>query len=530
MSERNRWIRIAALPAMALLMVLWTGSALAQSTAGDPQVPPATFQGATGEEMDRLEEQEAELVKMVEEGLLHPSTLNRDASILDRGFGYIWVSDLEFRIWNAGGRRGGGGTQAEWYYGVPAGHQQSRTTFWWDTSHAFGVEDGPWGDAQVHEATDDYYNTHEVADWEATDGARGTEFADPPATRFNVPLMAISNLENTWPSGGWPAPESVTAVWEGTEMWNPWARVAQVETYGTFDDSEAGRDGLNEAYPLGIEGKVRSLGYGAYDAAFVQLEFTNTSSNTYTGVYVGHHGRRGFPTYYDGNMGYPEWDASRQMHYVIGGGFDPATGFHYNDDITFAGATPYAQAPWGGIVYLESPTGSFRTDDLGNFVDDPTTVITRNAWTHRDNRTDPAFGGNESKLYGTVSGDLSYFEGDNIQAEKVWKMTAAGSGSPVLLQGGDAFNLHYYGSATPTQQDLEDFPQTGMAYTHSGPFTMAPGESINFVYAMVAGETLFDMQNDPFETTNVADQHPEVVSELKQYAEAHKQRWYPDQQ
>ena len=44
------------------------------------------------------------------------------------------------------------------------------------------------------------------------------------------------------------------------------------------------------------------------------------------------------------------------------------------------------------------------------------------------------------------------------------------------------------------------------------------------------GLSLFDMQNDPLETTDVAEQHPEVVSKLTQYAETHKQRWYPDQE
>lgn len=41
--------------------------------------------------------------------------------------------------------------------------------------------------------------------------------------------------------------------------------------------------------------------------------------------------------------------------------------------------------------------------------------------------------------------------------------------------------------------------------------------------------SLFDMQNDPMETKNVAEENPEIVAELKKWAEAHKQKWYPDQ-
>ncbi|MCK5804074.1 MAG: sulfatase [Lentisphaeria bacterium] len=40
--------------------------------------------------------------------------------------------------------------------------------------------------------------------------------------------------------------------------------------------------------------------------------------------------------------------------------------------------------------------------------------------------------------------------------------------------------------------------------------------------------SLFDLKNDPYETTNVADQHPEVVAQLKAYAEAHKAKWFSD--
>ena len=38
--------------------------------------------------------------------------------------------------------------------------------------------------------------------------------------------------------------------------------------------------------------------------------------------------------------------------------------------------------------------------------------------------------------------------------------------------------------------------------------------------------SLFDMQNDPYETSNVIDQHPEIAVQLKAYAEAHRDRWW----
>ncbi len=41
--------------------------------------------------------------------------------------------------------------------------------------------------------------------------------------------------------------------------------------------------------------------------------------------------------------------------------------------------------------------------------------------------------------------------------------------------------------------------------------------------------SLFDMENDPYETTNVLDKYPEVAERMKGYADRHKQKFYPDQ-
>jgi len=38
--------------------------------------------------------------------------------------------------------------------------------------------------------------------------------------------------------------------------------------------------------------------------------------------------------------------------------------------------------------------------------------------------------------------------------------------------------------------------------------------------------SLFDMENDPYETTNVIDQYPEVAARLQAFAEVHEARWY----
>jgi len=40
------------------------------------------------------------------------------------------------------------------------------------------------------------------------------------------------------------------------------------------------------------------------------------------------------------------------------------------------------------------------------------------------------------------------------------------------------------------------------------------------------GLSLFDMEKDPFESTNVIDKHPDVAERLKKYAEQHKKKFY----
>lgn len=39
------------------------------------------------------------------------------------------------------------------------------------------------------------------------------------------------------------------------------------------------------------------------------------------------------------------------------------------------------------------------------------------------------------------------------------------------------------------------------------------------------GLALFDMQNDPFEKTNVIDKHPDIAKQLQEFADTHKEKF-----
>jgi arylsulfatase A-like enzyme len=43
------------------------------------------------------------------------------------------------------------------------------------------------------------------------------------------------------------------------------------------------------------------------------------------------------------------------------------------------------------------------------------------------------------------------------------------------------------------------------------------------------GLSLFDMKNDPYETTNVLEKHPRVGQKLRELAEQHRKTFYPEQ-
>jgi len=470
----------------ALILLLNLGPAEVSAQSGNPYTGKSwteiqralhevVLTPERGDDLDLLE-----AMRELEDPGRANTAFARGADALDRAFGYIYVSDLEGRIHNFP-HQGTDGISPEWF---PVPGSTSRYRLHYATTLAVGVEDGPWGSAEVIESLG-YYNGVNDSDWEAKDGQRGGAFSDPPQLRFSYPLMAMSNMEATWPESGWPAPEDVEAVWWGTETWKKWERKAEAELYGEFDDSLTGRDDApaSESYPLGIDGKIRGLGYGAYPAMFIQFELTNTSSYDYTNVFIGYPHVRDSPWVRTTPTGFPRFDAGRNLVYAIGNNYDPVAGTHedyYNRPASF-----------GGLVFLETPTGSFKTDDAGTLVDDPGSILTRLSLSRYGDRATPS--DHEWSYYACLSGDISYFE-DPTQAVPIWKTNFPGqAGAPVLMQTEEHFNYEQYGTATPTEQDIADGCANSINYPSAGPFTWHAGETIDFVVATVAGYTEHDL-------------------------------------
>jgi len=164
------------------------------------------------------------------------TALAKGAGAEDRAVGRVNVSQFDQRTHNFGDM----GTTAEgWHccrYPRPDG-SGSLDSYGWNQSMALAVGPGSWlSTPQVHESTGDFQSLS-LADWESQDGARGAQFSNPPQTWSGYPMFATSDLPGTWPPAGWPAPETVTDIWIGTDEWNKWERRADKEIYCEFDDT-----------------------------------------------------------------------------------------------------------------------------------------------------------------------------------------------------------------------------------------------------------------------------------------------------
>jgi len=313
-------------------------------------------------------------LKMAHEEVDH-SRFARTAASKDRAMAYLDLSLLKINTYNFGLDMDG----REFLPG--AGYFPNRNgifrNYFWTSGPAFAVEAGPWHPtALVHEASD-YHDLSEI-DWEAKDNARGAQFSDPSQTYLGYDVFAISDIEETWPSTGWPAPEDVQEVWGGTETWQKWKRVGDRNSFCVFDDSYAGRKGDGTSTSLGIEVHCRSIAYSSMNIIFFQYEYINTSNNDYTGVFIGHNCDKGGPTTDFENLAFAagtlHYGESQQLIWYRAAQYDEATGTHRMD---------YEEVSFVGFMVLESPTGSFKeypydSDNPGNnYINDPTQALTR---------------------------------------------------------------------------------------------------------------------------------------------------------
>lgn len=399
-------------------------------------------------------------------------TFFRSAAATDRAHAPLHLSRLSVYTYNFGlttGRIFSSGR------GAYPNEEGTLRAFYFVSAPAFAVEAGPWHpNSMVHENSD--YHSLTKIDWEAKDGSRGTLFTQPQIGGY--PLMAMTDLPATWTylTGGWPAPEEVVEVWLGTDTWHKWERRMQRETYGIFDDTYADREGRGDSIPLGIEVQFRALTNKDDNIVYFQYEFTNTSSNHYTGVYLGQIVDSGSPTTNDFEGAFLRYDQELQLLYAVSAHYDQESGSHSRPS---TGET----VSWVGTIWLDTPTGSWKMDEFWDYYpypEDPSQILTRVALLDWDDRILSS----EPSLYGAMSGEISLME--SSEADRIWK-TGQNGGVPVLKQTEEDYKA--WNTDWENNSDL-------FYYVASGPVNMPPGTTLDYVFAIVGGYTEEEMRSE----------------------------------
>ncbi len=448
----------------------------------------AQVQSSGAEERAKLKE----LTELTLESM-GPERIARGAGAVDRAISVLDVSQLRLYTSNFGSQLG------RVFRGSSRGSFPNMTgyrrAYWYQSTIALGFDDGPWFSTDMVHESSSFHSSSKV-DWEAKDGARGLQFSNPSQFRSGYPMTAHSSLPLTWPTSGWPAPESITEVWDATlSTWNKWERAGDENTYMVFDDKYAGRENDGTSQEMGIEVKERVVAYGAMNLIFIQYEFTNKSSNNYTNVFVGQFADKGSPSTNDGNQSTLIYDNSNSLVYSQSEDFDPSTGLHYR------GGGSTSQLTFVGYMVVESPTGSYREDDYD--PDDrgiafipasqespmqdltqayhPDNILTRVALMDYNDRVKSP---DEASLYGALSGDISQM--DAGLANEIWK-TSWNAGQPILKQVAADYQAYNSGWDTGSTDHFY--------YSASGPFTFPALSSFDYTVAFVAGQTRDEMED-----------------------------------
>jgi hypothetical protein len=276
-------------------------------------------------------------------------------------------------------------------------------------------------------------------EWEAAYGYHNSDSA----------RVAFSDDPDSWnPQLGWPVKDAV-----GNNI-----ILSDQDSYCVFNDSN------NTVSILGIQ--IAQTGYAigtnfAKNILFFKYELTNTSQNSYNGVYFHLHNDIDVG---DVSGGLPEWGDDK-MNFIKSQNLV----YFYDDGIS--GEWPDGKTGFFGIMMLKTPeiNGSQPgiTDMHYMLYDD-------------DNISD-----NDTIQYGYMSSDSSLYNS---------------SVSSKYFHIGSSTNIHFDDPAT--------IPAEGMdiqAHISSGPYTLNPGDTLVYYTAIVAGETYEELINAATVAQNAVD-------------------------
>ncbi len=315
----------------------------------------------------------------------------------------------------------------------------------------------------------DGWTDNDNEDWIAKDGSYGSTHYNPnldptPHTELlynnQTPYLAHSDLPITW-----PVDATGTAFWPGRFRRNP---LTGVEVPGEFASDrdiylEFNDNNNQQGNVVGLEVQMMAYSYGrvyAEDILFYEMWLLNKSGRTLTGVYAGFYQDPDCSDHTEETLlvkdstfadGTNVWSlADRDFDGDIGGATRPnARGI--TEDYTF------------GTVFLETPR-NLGVTDFHYFLD--------------SGPTDDA---------------------------RLWPIISSNPANPNIVA--DASN-YFHGSDTRIDDVGLITQKQDWAWTvATGPFDMAPGDTVRFVIAVIAGDDDADYYSNVWQAKQLYDAH-----------------------
>jgi len=390
----------------------------------------------------------------------------------------------------------------------------------------FGNENTYWGPT-VNDSWMDRTTNLNRTDWESVEDSR-IRLHNPLATTGDFygnlglytnpedqyPLMATSDIPDTWPimvdDDGeeiptWPGPWALDpADTSGLEILEG-VFVSDQDVYFEFDDRFATRDiDTTQGYPLGIRAKVSGYSYGASiseDIMFFKMTLHNESQYNYEGVYAGF--------YFDADS-YNRWENGSYL-----GRTNDDDMMAYNTDWDFGyiydldgESGPYfdwteTELAYSAVKLLDTPTASENVDLNGNGLDDifigddlGLTSWHWFDWYFRPGARD------ENPNQGPWSGDGQTPYAENKE-EIQYKILACDTSNLSVYDSTHYFHPFRsevgYGALNPRFDSVEgllfEYPEglDCVFIMGSGPFSMAPGDSVPFSFCILMGKDEEDL-------------------------------------
>ncbi len=276
-------------------------------------------------------------------------------------------------------------------------------------------------------------------EWEAAFGYHNSDTA----------RIAFSDDPNSWnPNLGWPVKDA-----DGNNI-----ILSDQDSYCVFNDSN------NTVQILGLQLAQTGYAFGtnfAKNMIFYKFELTNTSHNTYNGVYFHLHNDIDVG---DVSGGLPEWGDDK-MNFIKSRNLI----YFYDDGIS--GEWPDGKTGFFGVMMLKTPEingTQLGITDMHYMLYDDDNLSDKDSIQYQYMTSDP-------NLYNSPDGNKYFHVGNNS-------------------------DIHFDDPAT--------IPASGMdiqGHFSSGPYTLSPTDTLVFYTAIVAGDTYEEMINAATVAQNAVD-------------------------